>query len=287
MAAGQRAHQPRKEKSMTRSVFPAALLMTFSGTVLAQTATVPDGQWRGAFGAGLSAATGNTESVTYTINGDLVRQRPWDKFSGYLQAVYGRRNVDDRTERSADQQRGGILYNRDYTERRFVFGALDLERDKLINLNLRTVVATGLGYHVIKRPDLTFDISTGPAYNREHYSTETREGVEWLLAEESTHAFSPTVSFRQRLALYPSLKESGEYRAVFDAGLVFKVAQQWNATVTLNNRYQSNPLPGVKQNDLLFVTGIQYVFNPVPQKEPPPPVTVPAPATTPWDTPLR
>jgi putative salt-induced outer membrane protein len=272
---------------MLRGIFPVITLAVFAAPAFGQTATVPDGRWRGALGAGLSASSGNTESVTYTFNGDIVKQRPWDKISGYLQGVYGRRDVDDRTERAADQQRGGLLYNRDYTERRFVFGALDLERNKLINLNLRSVVATGIGYHMIKRPDLTFDVSTGPAYNQEHYSTATREGIEWLLAEESTHAFSPTVSLRQRLALYPSLKESGEFRAVFDAGLVFKVARQWNATVTLNNRYQSNPLPGVKQNDLLLVTGLQYVFNPLPDKAPPPPLSAPAPATTPWGTPVR
>jgi putative salt-induced outer membrane protein len=271
---------------MLRSFATAVVIAAFTSPVLAQTATVPDGKWRGALGAGLTAASGNTDSVTYAINGDIVKQRPWDKISGYVQAVYGRSNLNDRTESIADQQRGGVLYNRDYTERRFVFGQLDLERNKLINLNLRSVVAAGLGYHLIKREGLTFDVSTGPAYNREHYSTQTREGVEWLLAEESTHAFSETVSFRQRLAYFPSLKESGEFRAIFDAGLVFKVTREWNATVTLNNRYQSNPLPGVKQNDLLLVTGIQYVFNPLPEKAPSP-LTVPAPATTPWDTPLR
>ena len=272
---------------MLRSVTTAVVFAALSGSAFAQTATVPDGLWRGALGAGLSAASGNTDSVTYTINGDIVKQRTWDKLSGYVQGVYGRRDVDGRTERSADQQRGGILYNRDYTERRFVFGALDLERNKLINLNLRSVVATGVGYHVIKRPDLTFDVSTGPAYNIENYSALNREGIEWLIAEESTHTLSQTVSFRQRLGVYPSLKESGEFRAVFDAGLVFKVARSWAATVTLNNRYQSNPLPGVKQNDLLLVTGIQYVFNPLPDSGPATPLFAPAPDTTPWGTPVR
>jgi putative salt-induced outer membrane protein YdiY len=251
---------------MLRNAIPAVTLTAFASVVCAQTVTVPDGKWRGSLGAGLSAATGNTDSLTYSVNGDIVKQRTWDKINGYVQGVYGRRDVDDRTERTADQQRGGALYSRDYNERRFAFGALDLERNKLIDLHLRTVVAAGLGYHLIKREGLTFDVSTGPAYNREHYTTETREGVEWLIAEESTHALSSAVSFRQRLAYYPSLKDSGEFRAVFDAGLVFKVTSQWSATVTLNNRYQSNPLPGIEKNDMLLVTGLQYVFNPLPQK---------------------
>jgi putative salt-induced outer membrane protein YdiY len=251
---------------LRRTAITALTSALIAGTAHAQTVTQPDGIWRGALGAGLSAASGNTDSVTYTFNGDIVRQRDKDKISGYVQGVYGSRDVDGRTERAADQQRGGVLYNRDVNARKFGFGSLDLERNKLIELDLRSVVAAGIGYHVIKREDLTFDISTGPAYNREHYSTQTRDALEWLLAEESTHALTPTLSFRQRFAFYPNLKDTGEYRAVFDAGVVFKVTSQWNATITLNNRYQSNPLPGVKTNDLLIVTGIQYVFNPMPPK---------------------
>lgn len=228
----------------------------------AQTMPKPDGLWRGSLGAGFSASSGNTDSVTYSLNGDIVRQTGVDKTNGYLQAVYARRESDGVTSRTSDLARGGGKYDRDLNERTFGFGALDLERNGLINLELRSVVAGGLGYHVVKREGLTFDVSTGPAYNRERYETDTRDNLEWLFAEESTHALSPSVSFRQRLALYPNLGDSGEYRAVFDAGLVFKVNNRWSATVTVNDRYQSNPLPGVKENDLLLVTGLQYVFNP-------------------------
>jgi len=230
--------------------------------VFGQTMPKPDGEWRGSLGAGLTATSGNTDSVAYSFNGDAVRLTDFDKASGYLQGTYGKRDVDGVTERTADQARAGVQYDRNLNDRVFGFGALKLERDKLINLNLRTVVASGLGYHVVKRENLTFDVSTGPAFNQERYSTETRDSFEWLFAEESTHAFSPTVSFKQRLAYYSNLTDSGEFRAVFDAGLVLNITDSWSATITLNYRYQSNPLPGVEKNDLLFVTGLQYTFNP-------------------------
>jgi putative salt-induced outer membrane protein YdiY len=228
----------------------------------AQTMPKPDGEWRGALGAGFTASSGNIDSVTYSINGDAVRQTSRDKLNGYLQATYGRREVDGVTERTSDLMRAGAKYDRDLNDRAFGFGALDFERNKLIDLDLRSVVAAGLGYHVVKREGLSFDVSSGPAYNRERYTTETRESAEWLFAEESTHAFTPTVSFKQRLVYYLNLKDGGEFRTVFDAGIVLKVTDRWNATATLNYRHQSNPLPGVEKDDLLFVTGLQYVFNP-------------------------
>jgi putative salt-induced outer membrane protein len=247
-------------------MFRASLftLLFSAGTVsvFAQTAPKPDGLWRGALGAGATVTSGNNDSVTYTLNADAVKQTKEDKLSGYLQAIYGRRKADGATQRTANLLRGGSIYNRDLNERSFGFGLLDFERNTLIDLNLRGVVAGGLGYHVVKREGLTFDVSSGPAYNREKYTNETRDAFEWLFAEESTHALSPTVSFRQRFAYYANLKDAGEYRFALDAGLVFKINSRWNATMTVNDRYQSNPRGGVKNNDLLFVTGVQYVFNP-------------------------
>ena len=156
----------------------------------------------------------------------------------------------------------GAAYNRDVNDRLFAFGSTDFDRNPLVNLELRSVVSAGVGYHLVKREGHTFDVSTGPAHNREKYTTETREVTEWLIAEESTHALTPSVSFKQKLAAYANLTDGGEYRGVFDAGMVFKVSSRWNATMTLNARYQSNPLLGVKKYDTLLVTGLQYVFNP-------------------------
>lgn len=247
---------------MLRAILILATTAVATGSAHAQTAPKPDGEWRGALGAGVTATSGNTDSVTYSINGDTVRQTPVDKITGYVQAVNGRRDVDGMTERTADQARAGAAYTRDVNDRLFVFGSTDLDRNPLINLELRSVVAAGAGYHVVKSESHTFDISTGPAHNRERYTTERRVVTEWLIAEESTHALSSSVSFKQKLSAYANLTDGGEYRGVFDTGMVFKVSSRWNATMTLNARYQSNPLPGTKKYDTLFVTGLQYVFNP-------------------------
>jgi putative salt-induced outer membrane protein len=252
---------PQGDPMLRTAIFVLALVPIVH-PASAQTSPKPDGQWRGSFGAGATATAGNNESVTYTVTGDAVRQTPIDKLSGYVQSIYGRRDVSGTSERTSELIRAGGAYTRDFNERSFGFGALDLERNKLIDLNLRSVIAGGVGYHVIKREGLAFDLSTGPAYNREEYTTKTRDALEWLFAEESTHALTPAVSFKQRFAYYPNLRDTGEYRIVFDTGLVFKITDSWNATVTLNDRYQSNPLPGVKNNDMLFVTGFQYVLNP-------------------------
>ena len=234
-----------------------------------QTTTVPkpDGEWRGALGIGYTATGGNTDSVTYSVNGDTVKQTSYDKFTGYVQAVNGRREEDGATIRTANQARAGLAYTRDIrssNDRFFGFGQADWDRNLLIDLRLRSVLAAGVGYHIVKLENHTFDVSTGPAYNRERFEADTRDQLEWLVAEESSHNLTSTTTFKQKLSTYANLKEGqgGEYRVVFDAALVFKVNSRWNLTMTFNSRHQSNPPVGVEKTDTLFVTGIQYMFNP-------------------------
>ncbi len=110
----------------------------------------------------------------------------------------------------------------------FWFGQGDLGRNKLANLSLRTIVAGGLGYHVIKSDPTTFDVFVGLGYANDKYinatvvadQTRTSYGrMELFLGEESTHKLTASTLFKQRLVIYPNLSDRGEYRAAFDAGL--------------------------------------------------------------------
>jgi len=80
----------------------------------------------------------------------------------------------------------------------------------------------GAGRHVVKTDTLTFDLSAGLGYTEDRYFNaadvngefRTRYGrAEVLLAEESTHKWTPTTSFHQKLVC-TSLKHK-ERRKLF------------------------------------------------------------------------
>jgi len=222
----------------------------------------PEGQWRGSLTAGLSGASGNTNSLSFNIGADAVKATPTDKWSLYLTALYGTKDDKGERTKTANQARSGARYDYNLTEKTFVFSALDLDRDKLQLLDLRSVVGTGFGTHVIKTLDTTFDLFGGVSYNHERFTTETRDSIELLFGEESWHKLSETTSFKHRLVVYPNLRDRGELRVVFDATLVTALSNRINLQITLSDRYVSNPQPGIKSNDLLFITGINVKFGP-------------------------
>lgn len=227
----------------------------------AQTTLKMDGAWRGSIGAGATVSSGNTRSSSFNLNAEAIRATKNDKTRVYATSLYGKNNG----VQSANLIRAGGRYDYDMTPNVFAFGGIDLERDKIGNLKFRWAPSVGLGYHVIKNDTTTFDIFGGVGYvNDDFYTPVLLNGkvrdsygrVELLVGEESTHKLSESTSFRQRLVVYPNMDNKGEYRAVFDAGLAVAMSSKLSLTAGLVNRYNSDPGPGVKKSDVLFVTGI-------------------------------
>jgi putative salt-induced outer membrane protein len=220
-----------------------------------------DGLWRGSLSAGLSAASGNTESVSFNVGAEGARARPADKLTFYLSGLYGTKSNHGRTAKTAHQIRGGAKYDFNLSESMFAFGTLDLERDRLQELDLRSVFGTGFGAHMIKTTATTFDVFGGLTYNREAFFEETRNAAESLLGEESAHKLSENTTLKQRFSYYRKLQGHAEFRAGLDASLVVAITRSIGLQLTVSDRYLSNPQPGIKNNDFLFLTGISVKFG--------------------------
>lgn len=227
----------------------------------AQATIKPDGEFRYALGAGASYASGNTNASSANFTGDGVRATADSKWQFGAKALWG------RTEgvTTAENLGLGTQYDRDMTPQWFGFGKADYLRDKPANVASRMSLYSGAGYHVIKTETLTWDLSAGLGYTQDRYveaadvSGEFRTSygrAEALLAEESTHKWTPTTSFHQKLSFYPALRSGGGYRSIFDSGLSVAMTSTLSLTAGLNYRYNSNPGEGLRKGDTLFVTGI-------------------------------
>lgn len=244
------------------ALFAAALpLLTH-----AQVTQKPDGEWRSLFTAGASVATGNTDAKSATLGADVIKLTTMDKWSLTGSGQYAR--SDGAT--TANRLAGTGLYSRDITPEWFGFGEIDLLHDRPSDLSLRTTLGSGIGYHVVKRPDQTFDLSVGLAYTMDRYrdaqliedETRSRYGhAELLLAEESNNKLTESTRFKQKLTVYPNLRDTGDVRSVFDAGLSVAMTRQLALTATLSHRYDSRPGAGLGRNDTLFVTGLSLRFD--------------------------
>jgi putative salt-induced outer membrane protein len=220
--------------------------------------------WSGLVDAGFSATRGNADTSTFNLGAQASRTTPRDRLSVYAASLLAKNKdkTTGETVTTAKAIRGGLRYDFNLSERLFAFALSDLEHDKFQQLDLRLVLGGGLGFHAKKTERTRLDLFAGGSLNQEYFSTGlSRKSGEALLGEEISTKVSKSTSLTERLVFYPNLNNPGEFRTTLDATAVTRLSTLLSWQFTLSDRYLSNPIPGVKKNDVLFTTGLRLTFG--------------------------
>ncbi|MBI1178165.1 DUF481 domain-containing protein [bacterium] len=119
--------------------------------------------WTGKVSAGLTLRAGNTKSIDYNAQAHLQRRTPATRLSfDYI----GNFSSIDSVE-SANNHRVNSEFDV-WLSRRFYLALPSAEyyRDPFQNLEHRLTVGTGVGYDLIDRRTLEWNINAGPAYQQ-------------------------------------------------------------------------------------------------------------------------
>jgi len=225
--------------------------------------------WSGLLDTGLSETRGNSALLAFNLAGKAARVSTRDKISLYSNIIYATDNTTPPSRTTANSIQGGARYDFNLKPRLFVFAIADFAYDEFQHLDLRSVLGGGLGYHVIKNENTTFDVFAGGDYDREKFSPNppltltntTRNVAEVLAGEELSWKLNNRVSLNERFSAFPNLSDLGQYRFQFDATAATKLKRWLSWQVTVSDRYLSNPLPGLKSNDELLSTGLRLTFG--------------------------
>jgi len=217
--------------------------------------------WTGSLDTGLGLVRGNSQSSNFTFALNAVRATSRDKITYYTTSAFTRSTLNGVTATTAQTIAGGVRYDLNVSDKSFAFGTVDLFNDRFQDLDLRTVLGAGGGYHAVKNPHTTFDLLVGGTFNREFFTTLNRSSGEALLGEAFTHKFFAASAFNESLFVYPNLTSTGNYRGTFSLGLVTRLTKLLSWQTTFNDYYLSNPPPGKKTNDLLLSTGLRVTFG--------------------------
>lgn len=218
--------------------------------------------WVGFVSLNVAGAAGNSQTSTWSTAARASRTAGKNSMALYFTQVYATQSTTEPHGATANRISGGYRIDRDVNHRLYVFGTADFDYDKFLDLDLRSVLGGGLGIHVWKSRKGFLDLGAGGVWNREKFGDGLlRNSGEVLMNQEFGYTVLNRLKLSERIALYPNLTETGEYRLNFDLGAsmpIFK-ALEWN--IGFSNRYLSNPPTGLKSNDLLYTTGIRYSFD--------------------------
>jgi putative salt-induced outer membrane protein len=233
--------------------------------------------WNGGLNLGFALTRGNSETKNLNIAFNAARTGFHDKLILYTNSIYATNDLPTASPHTtANQTGGGLRYDHDLNPRVFGFVNGDFYSDALQDLDLRSTVGGGIGWHAVKSASTTLDLLAGGNYTHESYSAFTlpppptggtpvaaitRSLGALTLGDAFSHKVGKSTVITQGLFFYPDLTQTGQYRGTFNFGTVTKLNKWLGWQNSFADIYVSNPPTGTRQNDLQLSTGLNFSFT--------------------------
>jgi putative salt-induced outer membrane protein YdiY len=223
--------------------------------------------WTGAANVSLALARGNADTSTFGAGVTAVRATPGDKTSLSLSTIYST-NANATPSTSAKETDGGARYDHNVGPRIFFFGTGDFSTNALQNLDLRSIVGGGIGYHVLKDARQTLDFAGGLVWTHEHYSPliagepATINSFAALdVGEQYALKLGKNSSLTEQVFVYPDMSNTGQYQLAAGSTFSTKLAGILSWQTSFTDQYTSFPPAGKLDNDLILTTGLGIAFS--------------------------
>lgn len=169
--------------------------------------------------------------------------------------AYDRQVTDD--EKSADQFKAGVDYQINFKGNFSWYVRDEGGFDRIKDIDLYNVAATGMGYDVIKAPKHTLTGRFGLSFRYEGYRNPVTidvksAGLDFGFSHRLELANSVLVN---RLTVVPTFEDFSNYRAMHESFYELPLANpNWKLRLGLANDYNSEPGLGVQKMDTSYFT---------------------------------
>ena len=218
--------------------------------------------WSGNIGLGVSGKQGNTDTFNVSGRGEATRDAGYDRVYLYVEGKLEEQN----NVTSTNEVLAGAALEHDLTERWFVFGSADFEKDEFENLDLRGVAKAGIGYFFIRELNMFFKGLAGLGYQYESFAdgTTLEEGISSIGYDfEYTH--NAWWKFGHKLTYFPSLTSPAtDYRLLSDLFTELPLVNEdapWKLRFSIRNDYDNKPRPTIKKLDTSYFLNVIYNFK--------------------------
>ena len=217
--------------------------------------------WTGYFDMGLALARGNAFTDTLTTAFNATRQTRKSKIIAHFNQIYGTARVNNVTAANASAIRGGWEFNEDITPKLFMNVMNDYEHDRFQDLDLRVVIGGGPGWNAIKTDRIQLGVTAGADYNRENFTTLSRNFAEANFGYVFTYKLSGLTTLNETFTYFANLSDTGDYRFNFDLGSVTTLKKWLSFQFTGSDHFLSNPVLERQRNDLILSSGLRVSFG--------------------------
>jgi putative salt-induced outer membrane protein YdiY len=214
--------------------------------------------------ASFALAKGNADTQSIGAGATAVRTTGKDKTLLNFSTLYSHDNTAKLT--TTDSTGGGLRYDRNISPKIFAYGSGDFLNNGLQNLDLRSILSTGFGWHSVKDSQQMLDVFGGLSWTHEKYSTSTttlaatNSFASLNLGETYNRKIGKPSVLTEQAIFYPNMSTPGNYEFTLTSGLTTRLTRLLSWNVNYTDNYTSFPPAGTKKNDTVFTTGIGVTF---------------------------
>ena len=212
---------------------------------------------------GFTLTDGNTDSTQLTVGAEAKREWTLWKLGMKLGILYGETDGDQTSSEWIFFER----LERKLSERATIFQDLLLEHDEEEDLRYRIQLTFGYNRRLVKKETFELWGNVGGGVLHESFFDEDQTEAIAQIGINFTWQITKQLKYTQVITFYPSLSEGGEFRMYWESVLTTPLSERFDLRFSIIDRYDSDPQPGIEENDLTIVIAIAIKFT----KPPPPP----------------
>jgi len=244
------------------NVVAALLCLLMASAAFAQTPAPPGPpppDWTGAFGAGLSLTSGNSDTVNFNVAFDLTRT-PKARNVIDLKALYLRGEQNDALV--VNRLSAGVKDQYALSDRAFLYGQVEYLRDTFKRIQYLVAPTVGAGFKVVDTERTKFSVDAGAgAVTEKNPGAAARTDAALTASEKLTIQLTPTASLKHAASGLWKAKDLSDGLYTVSIGIATKISERLQLSLDLLDTFRTRrATPATKRNDMAFVAAVTAKF---------------------------
>jgi len=217
----------------------------------------PESPWSGSVDLGLTFLRGNTMENNFYAETGLVYET--EDLENEAKAQYHYTTSEGETT----EDRGSLSdqLNVNLGTVPYVYGSGAVGFDRIRKIDLFAEAGLGAGLRLLQESSSELNVEGGFTYRIEQREDADDEDEMFARVAQRFHTtVTDRVELDQKLAVFPSLTDSGEFRTEASASFRFLLGNNLSLKMLGEHVYDSDPPPDVDRQDLRFVTTFGYRY---------------------------
>lgn len=219
--------------------------------------------WKSSLSLGATYKDGNTEKSLFTGTLKADRYAPRTDWLSSLYTEYGKteNQATGEKEQTEGQARAQSDYRYKFGGRNFFAGVFgEAYYDDIKDIRTRLKLGPNIGYYLINKETMKFDISFGINYVYERTATSEDNFGEYRAAANYLWDITEISSYYFNIEYNARMEDTNDGNGLLATGLKSKLKDDLSMFIELRDEYDNIPEPGIEHNDVTITAGLAYDF---------------------------